>query len=221
MRSPNDFRREPGGARDAVDDFFDDQHPLRSAEAAKGGVRREIGFRDPTAEFDVRNVVGVIEMEDRAVRHRARKIERPAAIGKELDLRREQQPVAVEADLEFPEERMAFAGDHHVLIAIEADAHFAARFRRGERRQRREHRRLRFLAAEPAAHARAFHHHAVHRQREHVRDDVLHLRRMLRRGADEHRAVFAALRPGRVRLEIKMVLTAKGEFVLERLGRTR
>ena len=51
--------------------FLDDEHSLRSAETAEGGVRSEIGFRDRAAELDVRNVVGVIEMKDRAVGHRA------------------------------------------------------------------------------------------------------------------------------------------------------
>ena len=75
---------------------------------------------------------------------------------------------------------MAFPGDHHVLIAIEPDAHFAAGFGRGQSGERRKYGGLRFLAAETAAHARTFHDDAVHRQREHVRDDVLHFRRMLR-----------------------------------------
>ena len=81
IRSPHDFRREPESARDAIDDFLDHQHSLRPAETAKGGVRGEIGFGDAPAEFDVRNVVGVVEMEHGAIGHRTREIERPAAIG--------------------------------------------------------------------------------------------------------------------------------------------
>src|ERR1700730_779474 len=71
---PNEFWRQTGRARDAVDNFFHDQHPLRSTEATEGGVRGEIGFQHRAAEGDVRNVVGVIEMKDRAIRHCAGKV---------------------------------------------------------------------------------------------------------------------------------------------------
>ena len=101
---PHDFRREPGPARDAVDDFLDHEHSLRPAESAKGGVRSEIGFRDHAAEFDVRNVIGVIEMEDGAIGHGARQIERPAAIGKQFDLRGLQQSFSVESDAKLRRE---------------------------------------------------------------------------------------------------------------------
>ena len=155
--------------------------PCGPPKPRKAVFEARLVFATVPAEFDVRNVVGVVEMKHRAVGHGAGEIERPAAVGKELDFRREEQSVSIEADLKLSEKRMAFAGDHHVLIAIETDAHLAPGFRRGERGQRRERRGLRFLAAETAAHARTFHDHAVHRQREHVRDDVLHFGRMLRR----------------------------------------
>jgi hypothetical protein len=52
----------------------------------------------------------------------------------------------------------------------------------------------------------------MHRKTEHVRDDVLHFRRMLGRRADENCSVLAAFRPGCIRLKIEMILTADGEF---------
>ena len=78
-----------------------------------------------------------------------------------------------------------------------------------------------FSATETAAHARALHHHAVHRQREHVRHDVLHLRRMLSRGTDEDAAVFPAFCPGGVGFEVEVVLTAKGKFTSQPVWRLR
>ena len=70
---------------------------------------------------------------------------------------------------------------------------------------------LRFLAAKPAAHARALHDDLVGRQLQQVGDDGLHLGGMLRGGRHEHRAVLARLRPRRLRFEIKMLLPAQLE----------
>ena len=54
-----------------------------------------------------------------------------------------------------------------------------------------------------------------------MRDDMLDFGWMLGGGTDKHGSVFSALCPGRVRLQIKMILTAKGNFTveLERLTR--
>ena len=70
----------------------------------------------------------------------------------------------------------------------------------------------RSFTAKSAAHARTFHDNILHRLREHMRDDVLHFRWMLRRGTDEDTAVFAHFRPSGVRFEIEMVLAAKRKF---------
>src|SRR5207302_9249697 len=115
----HNLRSQAGGARDTIDDLFNNEHPLRPAESAKGSVRREIGFHDPPAELDVWNVVAVIEVKQRPVRDGPREIERPAAVREQIDLRPEQHSVFVEPDPEFSETRMAFPSDHHVLIAIE------------------------------------------------------------------------------------------------------
>ena len=87
---PHNFRRETGRARDSVDDFFNDEQALGTAESAEGCVRRQVGFHDPAAEGDVRNVVGVVEMEQGPVRNGAGKIERPATVRKQIDFCREQ-----------------------------------------------------------------------------------------------------------------------------------
>src|SRR5438105_12331205 len=50
------LRRQTDPARDAVEDFLDDEHPLRSAESAERGVGNEMRFRRSPAEFDVRDV---------------------------------------------------------------------------------------------------------------------------------------------------------------------
>src|SRR5205085_3297049 len=115
---------------------------------------------------------------------------------------------------------MSFPGDHHVLVAIDTDADLAAGLGRGQGGERGEHRSLGFFSAETAAHARAFDYHAVHRQVEQVRDDVLDLGWMLGRRTDEDRAVFPSLGPGCVGLEIEMVLAAERELAFQRSRRS-
>ena len=73
---------------------------------------------------------------------------------------------------------------------------------------------LGFLAAKTAAHARALHHHFIDRQMQHVRDHILHFRRMLRGGGRPASSILARFRPGRVRLQIKMFLPAQFEFAV-------
>ena len=90
-----------------------------------------------------------------------------------------EQTLAIEADAELRQKWMALARDHHVLIAIQSDTHFAASLRSPERGERGNCRRLCFLPTETASHARRFHNHTVHWQCEHVGNDVLHFRRVL------------------------------------------
>src|SRR5438270_3969337 len=94
----HNLRSQAGGARDTIDDLFNNEHPLRPAESAKGSVRREIGFHDSPAEFAVRNVVAVIEVKQCPVRDGPREIERPAAVREQIDLRREEQSGLVKTD---------------------------------------------------------------------------------------------------------------------------
>ena len=72
------LRRQAEPPRNAVKNFLDDQHALRPAEPAKGRVRRQIGLGHLPAEFHRRDVIGVVQMEQRAVRHRLRQIHAPS-----------------------------------------------------------------------------------------------------------------------------------------------
>src|ERR1035438_3282274 len=112
-----------------------------------------------------------------------------------MNLRSVQRAVGIETDLELCEEWMAMAGDGHVLITIEAHAHRLAGVMWRQRGERVVNRRLLFLAAETAAQARALHDDFVCRQMQYVRDDLLHLRRMLCGRRDQHRAVLSAPGP--------------------------
>jgi hypothetical protein len=68
------FRRQPEPARDAVDDLLDDNHALRSTKATERGVRSHVGLCHPPAEMHRRDVVGVVEVEERAVVDRRREV---------------------------------------------------------------------------------------------------------------------------------------------------
>jgi DNA mismatch repair ATPase MutS len=75
--------------------------------------------------------------------------------------------------------------------------------------------RVGMAAAEPAAHSRCFDDNAVHRETEHVGDNVLHLGRMLSGGTDEHAAVLARFRPPGLRFEIKVILATESELAFQ------
>ena len=92
---------------------------------------------------------------------------------------RAQCPVRIEAHLELCEEWMPVARERHVLIAIEPYAHRLARMMRCQRGERGGRGSLSFLATKTAAHARHLHHDLVRRQMQHMRNHLLHLRRML------------------------------------------
>src|SRR5438270_879964 len=123
---PDDFWSQPDFPRDAVEYFLDDQHALRAAKPAESCIRCQIRFRDVAPERDMRNVVGVVEMENGAICDRAREIERPAGIGKQIDFRAQDETFVIEADAELRQKGMALTGDHHVLIAVQPNSHFSA-----------------------------------------------------------------------------------------------
>ena len=75
------FRRKTELPRYAVDDLLDNQHALRTPEAAESGVGNEVRLHHLAAQFDVRDVVAVVRVEHGAVGHRHGKIESPATVG--------------------------------------------------------------------------------------------------------------------------------------------
>src|SRR5205814_147938 len=81
-------------------------------------------------------VVVVVEMKQRAVGHRLGQIQRPAAVGPEVHPDRQQRALRVEPGFEPGQKRMAMAGDHHVLVAIETHTHRPARVLSRQRRLR-------------------------------------------------------------------------------------
>ena len=75
-----------------------------------------------------------------------------------------QLAVRIVAHLELRQKRMAMAGEHHVLIAIEPYPHRSTGVMRCECCERCGRSGLRFLPAETTAHARHLHHNFIRGQ---------------------------------------------------------
>ncbi len=177
-------------ARDVVQDGLDGERALRPAEAAEGRVRLRVGARAEAVDLHLGQPVGVVEVADGARHHRAGQVGREARARGHVDLHAEDAAVVVVAGFVRKAEVVPLAGDHHVVVAVGAQLHRAGQLPRGQRGAAGEQRRLRFLAAEAAAHAPAFHQHLVGMPAQHVRHGVLHLGRMLRRAPHVHAVVF-------------------------------
>jgi hypothetical protein len=104
---------------DRLDNVLSRAHRLRAAEAAKRRVRRQIREADAAAEIGVRNVVGVVGVQQRPFQNRRREVERAAAVGEEIVLQRVDATVAFEADFPADEIRVPLAGRTHVGVFVE------------------------------------------------------------------------------------------------------
>ena len=208
-------RRQAQSPRDAIDDFLNHQHTLRPTKPAERRLRSKMRPCDLSAHFEVWDVVGVIEVKHRPVRDRQREIERPAAIGNQRAMQRLQAALGRVADFKSREKRMSFSGQLHVQIAIQLYAHRLTDFPRCEGYEGRPGVALRFLAAKATAHTRCLHHHPIPRQAEHRRNDCLDLTRMLGGRGHTHVSFAVALGPGRVRLEVKVLLSSDLKLTAE------
>ena len=145
-------------------------------------------------------------------------VERIAAVAHDGGAHGEHVPLVVIADREARVERVALAGDLHVDVAVELQAHRAPGLPGSERHQRGEAVALGLLAAEASPHARDLHDDLAHGQGKDVRDDRLDLGRVLARRADEDVVVVAALGPCGLGLEVEVLLSADVERPVERVG---
>ena len=117
-------------------------------------------------------------------------------------------------------ETVAAASDHEVVVAVDAQLDGPAQPRSRHRSHAGEHRALRFLAAEAATHAPAFHLHRVQRPVQHVRHVVLHFARVLGAAVDLHAAVFDRHRNADLPFQIKLFLPAQFELQRQALRRS-
>ncbi|MNQ25004.1 hypothetical protein D3C85_382160 [compost metagenome] len=206
-------------ARHRVHDFFDGDHPLRAAEAAVGGVRGGVGLAAVAVDGGVAEVVGVVRVEHRAVDDGAGQIRRITAVAGQFDLDAMQQAIVVEADVVFDIEGVALAGNTHVFHARQTHLGRPPGQVGDHRAQAGRACSLGFLAAETAAHAAHIDNDLVHRHAEHFGDQLLHLGGVLRRGVDDHAAVFARHHRGNLGFQIEMFLAADMQAALQALRR--
>ena len=178
---------DPERAGDVLDRELDDDHPLRPAEAAEGGVGDRVGLAAIAAEMRVRDVVAIVGVAERAPHHRGREVGHvPRPRG--------------EQDVE--------PGDDHVLVAREPQLRRQAGRARQHGGDGRDDGRLALLAAERAAHPPDLDGDRVGRHAECVRDAMLHLGRVLGRGIDQHVGVFLRHGERDLAFEVEMILPA-------------
>ena len=108
--------------------------------------------------------------------------------------------------------RMAFSGDHEVIIAIEPQLHRGIAKHRCNRSPDRRLTRLGFLSAESAAHASALDSDRMILNAQGMGYPVLHLAGMLGAGVNQPLALFLRAGVGDLTLKIKMLLAADTEL---------
>ena len=192
--------------RDLLHHGLDGRHALRATEAAEGRGRGVVGEADAATDVDMLEMVGVVGMEHRPLHHRGREIGGGPAVGvKPHDIGAD-PALVVEAHLPGGVVGVPLAGAPHVVVAAVDDAGRPAGASGDERRHDRRERALGFLAAEAPSHPLADADDLVHADAECLGDDVLRLRRALRRGVDHHLAVLTGDGERRLRLEIQVLL---------------
>ena len=206
-------------ACDVAHDAFDDDHPLRAAEAAEGRVALGVGLAAVGVDGDVFEEVGVVGVEDGSVGHRARQVGAEAAVDQHVQLQSAQAAGVVKADAVGVGKRVALAGDHEVVVAVQAQLDRPAELVRSDGGPDRQVPGLRLLAAETAAHAPAFHRDRVVGQAQCVRDPVLHLARVLCAAVHPPLLLFQRQHVGDLAFQVEMFLPADLERAGQRVRR--
>src|SRR5690606_21086503 len=202
-------------ARDRIHGLLDGDHALRAAEAAVGGVGGGVGLAAVTVDGGVAQVVGVVGVKHGAVDDGARQVRRIAAVAGQVDLDAMQQAVVVEAHVVFDVEGVTLAGHGHVFHARQAHLGRPPGQVGDHRAHAGGHRGLGFLAAETTAHASHVDDDLVHRYAEDFGHQFLHLGGVLRRGVDDHAAVFGGHHRGNLGFQVEVFLAADVQRALQ------
>ena len=152
--------------------------------------------------------VAVVAVKHGADIDRPRQIRRTPAVRRQLQVQAPNHPALIEAHPVIDAEAMTLAGDGHVVVPVQPQLHRTPGLGGGDGGDGGKQRRRGLLAAESAPHAPALHHHILGGAAQGLGDDMLHLRRMLGGGLDEHGAVFPGAGQGDLPLQIEMILSA-------------
>src|SRR5271166_2493862 len=212
-------RVESALPRDRVHHAVDRQHPLRAAKTAEGGVGNRVGL--PTARGDrhIRQLVAVAGMEHRPIDDAGGKVRRAAASGVERNVVSGDDALVVVADPPVGPEIVAFAGQHEIVVSVQAHLARTAGFAGGQRGDSGLSAGLALLAAEAAAHPSRLDRDESVGKSEDARDDMLRLGRVLSRGVHRHLVAFAGNGEGDLAFEIEMFLAADREPAFEAMVR--
>ena len=165
--------------------------------------------------------VRVVAVEHRAVGYGARQIGAEAAVGGHHQFEAGDAPGVVKAHVPFVGEGVALAGDHEVVVAVQAQLDGPAELVRRQRRPHGQVAGLRFLAAKAAAHAPALHAHRVAVDAQRMRHPVLDLSGVLGAGVDQPLPLFLRQGIGDLTLQIEMLLPADFQTPLQAVRRLR
>jgi hypothetical protein len=113
-------------------------------------------------------------------------------------------------------ERVALAGDHEVVVAVQPQLDRAAELVARPRGPHGQVAGLRLLAAEAAAHAPALHPHRVVVDAQRVRHPVLHLAGVLGAGVDPPLVLLQRQGVGDLAFQVEVLLAAHFQRALQR-----
>ncbi len=196
------------GTGDVAHHRLNQHHALRAAEATEGGVALGVGFAAVGGDVHILQVVGVVGVEDGAVRHRAGQVGTEAAVDRHLQFQGGQAAGVVKAHAVFIRKGVALAGDHEVVVPVQPQLHGAAVFGRRNGRPHGQMAGLRFLAAEAATHAPAFHLDGVVVDAQSVAHPVLHFAGVLGAAVDQPLVLLLRQHVGNLALQVKVFLPA-------------
>ena len=160
-------------------------------------------------------------MKDGAVSHRPAEVGAEAAVGRHHELQAAQAPARVKACGVVVGKRVAFAGDHEVVVAVHAQLDGLAELARRQCRPHGHVAALRFFAAKAAAHAPAFHAHRVVVNAQRMRHPVLRLSRVLRAGVHQPLVLLLRQHVGDLPFQVKMFLPADFKTAADGVRRAR
>ena len=96
--------------------------PCGPPKPAKGGGALHVGFAAVTHDAQVRQVVAVVDVQERAVVDRAGIVGAVAAARGQHDIDAQNATLIVKATVVVDAKVVPFAGDHHVVIAVSCAA---------------------------------------------------------------------------------------------------
>ena len=205
-------------AGDVAHDGFNQDHALRAAKAAKGGVALGVGFAAVGGDLHVLQKVRVVAVKNCAVGHRAGEVGAKAAVHRHVQLQAVQAPAVVVAHGVVAHHGVALAGNHEVVVAVQAQLDWRARDMGRYCGPHGHMAGLRFFAAKAAAHAPALHLHRVVVQTQGVRHPVLHFGRVLCAAVHRPLALVLGQRIRHLALQIKMLLPAHLQTAAQGMG---